>query len=766
MDESMSGCAAEKDIDMPEQDLEMTESKTSSDIPSSDQDEIVLKIVSATYGPCEGKRLSNEPTAKIPYTRDVTPILRALLQLQEHQSTSTIPVADSEEEDPHLVRLQTIAGGIVGGMKRTSVTIQALHDGWNSMNVVFGDACPGTSKRLYIHYLLLSAHNTSSKTTEVHHVSFAEHEPVILRSRITFYQEDSKIQQATERLLKKNPKALQQNHHSENINNLQQHTSTSSSIQQPEEDEDELTLWVARRMGRSQSIDDFAQLSQSSSQDQSSRPRLRSATFETVLPMVLEFLQLTERVQCRLVCRLWRNIVRDWGVAAVIDFHQDMTRAFLRGIVTHSYFSLHSLRLSDFDELQPSDLHPSLPHLRKLRVLDISRCTNLQDETLQLVAQHLNDTLEVLYMKGLINVTDVGMMAICQACTKLRVLEISHIQSMTDASGVAIGQYLHNLRALYMRDNFRLTNQSIDAITANCTKLNQLTLWGCSKLTRLGSSAIRTTNAVDVDSPVVASTGNQDNEIPLNVYNQHAPLMACAERLVSLNLWGCLKLGDSFVTALEGMTKLRSLIVSECHKLTDKFAIVIAESLPQLLHLHLRYCKRLTDIGVSAIARGMNMLYSLDLSFCSRITAASICELLDLRRETLSELRLQECRQLLIARDPDDVDDHNNRRALRRQQQQQQARQSRPDRDGQSILRSLRSSKSSLSMLDLRCCGGHPRIDTAYPENETFVKGMIRLGFQQKTPGFFARPAQWNAIILSSALLGLVDHRVDKARGG
>jgi hypothetical protein len=169
--------------------------------------------------------------------------------------------------------------------------------------------------------------------------------------------------------------------------------------------------------------------------------------------------------------------------------------------------------------------------------------------------------------------------------------------------------------------------------------------------------------------------------------------------------------------------------------------IVLAQNLPTLLHLHLRYCKRLTDHGVNAIAGGLKMLYSLDLSFCTKLTVSSICTLLDLRRETLSELRLQECRQLLIARDPEDDVDDNSRRG------QQQVLRPRPDRDGQSILRSLRSPTSSLSMLDLRCCGGQRNINVGYLESENFVRGMIRLNFQQKTPGFFARPAQWNASI-------------------
>lgn len=176
------------------------------------------------------------------------------------------------------------------------------------------------------------------------------------------------------------------------------------------------------------------------------------------------------------------------------------------------------------------------------------------------------------------------------------------------------------------------------------------------------------------------------------------------------------------------------------------------------MHLHLRYCKRITDAGVDAIANGMQHLYSLDLSFCSKVTVRAVCSLLEWRRESLAELRLRECRQLQITQEPDDflTGDYD-----RRGTQQQQQNVPRTGPDGQAILKSLRSpagysrirsstdnapvvEESHLSMLDLRCCSGQPDICCPYPDNSAFVRGLAVLGFQQKAPGFFARPAKWN----------------------
>ncbi len=128
---------------------------------------------------------------------------------------------------------------------------------------------------------------------------------------------------------------------------------------------------------------------------------------------------------------LWRHIVRDWGVAVTIDNNDPsfptFTRPFLRGILSHSYSSLQSLFLSGSEDLQQSDLHPSIPHLRKLRSLDISRCIQLDDSTPHLLSQHVSDTLKVLYIKGLRNVTDDGVISIATSCFKPKVLEVLYI---------------------------------------------------------------------------------------------------------------------------------------------------------------------------------------------------------------------------------------------------------------------------------------------------------------------------------------------------
>lgn len=145
----------------------------------------------------------------------------------------------------------------------------------------------------------------------------------------------------------------------------------------------------------------------------------------------------------------------------------------------------------------------------------------------------------------------------------------------------------------------------------------------------------------------------------------------------------------------------------------------------------------------------MQNLNSLDLTWCRKVTEASICNLLETRYDTLSELRLEWCHQLEIVRD--------SRQSASRQGQQRNLTNNTNvfGRAGQSILISLKrpvrrygpGHESSLTLLDLRSCGGHSNPAVGYPDNDAFVRGLGSMKFEQKAPGFFLRPAQWNSSV-------------------
>jgi hypothetical protein len=175
-------------------------------------------------------------------------------------------------------------------------------------------------------------------------------------------------------------------------------------------------------------------------------------------------------------------------------------------------------------------------------------------------------------------------MAICRACRELQVLDISHLHALTDQTGMAIGQHLHKLRALYMRDNYNITNSSIDLITTrtgaaggggSAVMLETLTLWGCMRLKHLNFGTTDPTL-----SPTTLATGGCNNG--------YSTTVSSGAKLVTLNLWGCHSLTDDWASALSGMHNLKSLVVSECHRLTDAFVVSACVSSYSRPYYHLR----------------------------------------------------------------------------------------------------------------------------------------------------------------------------------
>ena len=705
--------------------------------------EIVIKILSASYGPCEYNCFNeNDDDSPIPSTRDCTSFLLDLLvasqrreglkfqedgqdldqdQLRRHQQQQDRDKCNNIVRVPPTVdgKIQSFVYLLPGVDTRSTDYAHPSSPRSNngpefvSMNAVFGDPCPGKTKRLEVRYTVtevftkdssarISASASSAASplpyipTEIHRVSFAEHEAVKLRRYLTTIYT----------------------------------MTTSGEIEEFHKDAPD-----EQSRGDESDYCDYC-MHCSRSHDKALLWQLQPATSEIVLPIILPFLHLWERMQCRSICRCWKNIVQECGVSRTIDVNStemissrrsrttaavisstnnSFTRSMLRGLLAYSYSSLQSLFLSGFGELRKEDLHPALSSLKNLRVLDISDCVCLDDATLQILAQPdvpSSTTLRVLYLKGLRKITNGGLIAICSSCSRLEVLDLSHLSKITDEGGRCI-QRLVFLRALFLRDNWLLTNESIDAITTTCSKLEQLTLWGCVRLRYL-----------KFDS---CNHNGKDN------------------RLVILNLWGCHDLEDDAAHVLSSIPNVSCLIVSECHRLTDRFVQILVEGIEQqkrgqggLHHLHLRYLKRITDAAVVAIALKLRDLCSLDLTFCSKVTAAGIYRLLDELRSSLVELRLKSCRGLQIGtRTPEG----NGRRRMPGRQSNSSNNN---DHAGHWVLNALRRRPHSridhsLCLLDVRGCGGQPGTNLPYTEEDPFFKGMSALQFEQKVPGFFSR---------------------------
>ncbi|KAL3781844.1 hypothetical protein ACHAWO_009210 [Cyclotella atomus] len=680
-----------------------------------------IHILSASYGPAEGRRLLDgtlvdysERESFIPYIRDAIPFLAALAS---HEYS-----LDNEESGGPCINI---------GNKNEI----ALMDG-KSMNAVFGDPCSGTTKLLRVEYLFRdyywsndAKHSEGRKlactTSRVYTSTFAEHDRVILKRQDALFrfQAENEEEQLSTSSTEQPEITSQASNHPENTPDL----STNSTSISP-------SLHV---QSSKQSLSYTAQ-----------------NTSEITLRLILPYLTVRERAKCQLICTSWRYIVKDTGIAVTIDvndttlFSKDTLpnantrpniasmspsfipqspavsneeqgnnshRELLRGLLAHSHSSLESLVLNDFLPLRPlMDLHPTLPHLRKLKRLDISRVATITDETLHLISTFIGPRLEVLYMKGLRHISNAGVVHLAQSCLNLRVLDVSFLHQLDDEAGIAIGSNLKKLEVFHARDNYKWTNKSVDVITSRCEKLVQATFWGCIRLNHICFE--------DQDPPVDEDFSRSSNkrhrpsliDVPTSIAQQ------TPKQIILLNLWGCHGIQNSSAAQLSSLVHLRSLCVSECHKLSDDFVVGVTQSLRHLLHLQLRYLRRITDASLESISSMLPKLYSIDVSFCTKLTMGGITKLLRERSDSLAELRLFSCRQL----NPEGGSIGAGMSS------------------GRTLTRALSSVKESsiLSLLDLRKCHEHESMI----RDATFIQDMADLGFVEELHCFFRRPAVWS----------------------
>lgn len=755
-----------------------------------------LHILSASYGPADGRKLYNgvlvdyaqrRNETYVPNSRDVLPFLKALISTESDGVFQEVfNDIDINIDVLHDGQLESTNSSLVASVSNASSNSNCafpLMDG-RPMNAVFGDPCPGTTKLLHIEYVFrdyvyddvadnvecaigqASAESNGNErgimrggmarsphsrctSSRIFTATFREHERVVLK------RQDPLFPLATS-------DSSDDRHHDGDGNNGMQIDLTSNVSSPP-------TSILATAISTSSTM-----LQQ--------QWKLAPTISEITLPIILPFLTVRQRAKCQLVCSSWKHIVLEKGIAVVVDIndvglfpktksldpptivtssnfttsptHKTITKNFnssitnristttqnicdhqssrslLRGLLNHSFSSLEALVLNDFISLRPElDLHPALPYLRKLRRLDISRIPTITDETLSLISIFIGQRLEVLYMKGLGEVTNDGIVQLVQSCCNIRVLDVSQVHQLDDTAGIAIGQYLTKLEVLHGKDNFKLTNRSVDLITRNCRNLVQVTLWGSIRLTHISFHEEDDGDAEEHGYDGGASLQSPANPLPASVVR---PLPM---KLVLLNLWGCHNLTDAAAHHLNCLLNLRSLCVSECHRLTDQFVYGISQSLTRLLHLQLRYVRRITDASLKSISQSMPWLYSLDVSFCTKLTIQGLSQLLIERCNSLSELRLYSCRSLNI----EAINSGGGTVAAR------------VVGGGHQLVRALRSvhGASILSFLDLRECQHYE----VFSRDATWLQAMVDLGFHETLHGLFTRPAYWNDDVRKQLML-------------
>ncbi|GLD96442.1 hypothetical protein PINS_up005125 [Pythium insidiosum] len=207
-----------------------------------------------------------------------------------------------------------------------------------------------------------------------------------------------------------------------------------------------------------------------------------------------------------------------------------------------------------------------------VREIDIPDCSNIDESTFL-------KTLQDCTAHGLsLTVLRLGL---CGRCVSDSVIH-------------ELGDSLRSVEQLSLNGCYRLSDNGIEALVRRCAPSLQAFSLSCNQ--RITSSAI-----------------NYFSELQF---------------LHTLSISECPQLDDSALSALLGMSTLRSLELNQMERITDDFVGALTAKLPDLEDLSLARCSQLTDVAIRSALENCLKLRVLDLS--------DICELTD---ESLEPIR-------------------------------------------------------------------------------------------------------------------------------
>jgi len=122
----------------------------------------------------------------------------------------------------------------------------------------------------------------------------------------------------------------------------------------------------------------------------------------------------------------------------------------------------------------------------KLRELDLSHLELMTDDALVCVGKAL-PALEALRLRSNVQLSDVSIMSLAQSCkVSLTELSLNNVPAIGDAAVVALREHcaasLQHLDISWCRS---ITDHALGALVDACKELESLTLFGCTQLTSL-----------------------------------------------------------------------------------------------------------------------------------------------------------------------------------------------------------------------------------------------------------------------------------------
>ncbi|KAI4315982.1 hypothetical protein L6164_024002 [Bauhinia variegata] len=341
----------------------------------------------------------------------------------------------------------------------------------------------------------------------------------------------------------------------------------------------------------------------------------------------------------RSICLRWCLRVSDFGV----------------GLIAMKCMQIQSLDLS-YLPITEKCLSLIL-QLKHIEDLVLEHCLGLDDDGLATLKESCK-SLKMLNLSKCQNISHIGLAALTNGAQNLEKLILSYslsvstdlvkclnnfskLQSIkldgcpgTCCAVKAIGNWQASLEELSLRKCESVTDEGLSFLLQTHKELKKLDITCCRKITYSSIEGI--TNSC----PMLTSLRMESCSL---VCSDAFLLIGRCQFLEELDVTET-EIDDEGLTSISRCSKLSSLKLGICLKITDKGLSHIGRSCSQLTELDLYRCTGITDVGIAAIAHGCPSLEVINVAYNANLTDTSLVSLskcLNLRR-----LEIRGCPQI------------------------------------------------------------------------------------------------------------------------
>ena len=244
--------------------------------------------------------------------------------------------------------------------------------------------------------------------------------------------------------------------------------------------------------------------------------------------------------------------------------------------------------------------------------VDISVNHNrVDEEVVEMLTGYLKSNIEVLILKNCWKLTNKSLNAIATHCSSLIAIDLCGCWDINDDGLIALSLGCRNIKSIDLSNCRKLTDRGVASLMTNCNNLSDIYLSYCKALT---------------DQIFV-------------FMREYCP------NIRRINIQRCIGITDNGLAnfAQSKHLKLQELILSDCSFLSDNAMKSIAESCPNLVILNISFCCTLTEGGILHLIDGCRKLTTFDVSFCGNAISDDILTEMAKKWLDLKRLSIRGC---------------------------------------------------------------------------------------------------------------------------